>query len=159
MICMYVRDVSIGMESEYLWSVWQRESLNIVNVLLNSLEQGNAVAFVEIKGWLEHSLTKPELHTKEVKGKILIKSQVSVHLGVCVQQSLVIVVSHSASILDLTNHVLDCSPRHTLYTQKSPSSHPHMHTHTHTLTFFRSRSSRRFMTYWLLALKSPWLYS
>ena len=69
--------------------------LNVCQILVNTGAFRDAVALVEVKSRSEHVLTEP-------------------HLGKGVEEPLVIVVSHAATILNFSNHVSHCVPWHAL---------------------------------------------
>lgn len=65
--------------------------LNVCQVVVHTGTFGDAVALVEVECRSEHVFTEP-------------------HLSKSVKESLVIVVSHAAAILNLANHVSYCAP-------------------------------------------------
>lgn len=83
------------MQSEGLRGVCTRQVIDVVHVFLHLGTLGDDVALVEAEVALEHVLSKPDF-TEGVK------------------QPLVIVVCHTATILDLAKHVADTGPVHSL---------------------------------------------
>lgn len=69
--------------------------LDVCQVVVHIGTFGDAVALVEVECRSEHVFTEP-------------------HLSKSVEESLVIVVSHAAAILNLANHVSYCDPWHAL---------------------------------------------
>lgn len=65
--------------------------LNICKILVNIGTFGDAVALIEVEGRAKHVLTEP-------------------HLGKGVEEALVIVISHTATVLNLSYHVSHCVP-------------------------------------------------
>lgn len=65
--------------------------LNVCQILVNTGAFRDAVASVEVEGRAKHVLTEP-------------------HLGKGVEEALVIVISHTATILNLSDHVPHCGP-------------------------------------------------
>lgn len=65
--------------------------LNVRQILVNIGAFWDAVAFVEVEGRSKHVLAEP-------------------HFGKGVEEPLVVVVSHAASILNLSDHVSHCVP-------------------------------------------------
>lgn len=70
-------------------------NLNVLKIAIHCAAFWNAVSLVKGEIWSKHVFTEPNLCKR-------------------VQQPLIVVVSDSASILDLSNHVTDCGPGHTL---------------------------------------------
>ena len=91
----------------------------MICVLLHCLVHWNGVALVEDEGGLEDRLIQPVLRLKSQIKTLHTKSPVSLqprtHLGIGIEQPLVKVISDPASVLDLTYHVLHCTPRDTLH--------------------------------------------
>lgn len=80
------------MEMPLLTGVHQREThLNVCQILVDTGAFWDAVALVKVEGSYEHVLTKP-------------------HFGKRVKEALVIVVGHTATVLNLSNHVPHCVP-------------------------------------------------
>jgi len=69
--------------------------LNVCQILVHIGAFWDAVASVEVEGRYKHVLTEP-------------------HLGEGVEEALVIVIGHTATVLNLSDHVSHCGPRHTL---------------------------------------------
>lgn len=90
-----LRDVSISVQSEGLRGVCAGQVTDVVHVLLHLGTLGDDVALVEAEVALEHVLSKPDF----TEG---------------VEQPLVVVVCHTATILNLTKHVADTGPVHSL---------------------------------------------
>lgn len=53
-------------------------------------------------------------NAQKTRQKQYLQYEVAVYLGVSIEKTLVIVICHSSSILNLSNHVLDCPPGHPL---------------------------------------------
>lgn len=73
----------------------QQPYLNVSQVLVDAGALWDAVVLIEDKFRVKHFLVEP-------------------HLGKGVKQTLVVVVSDTAAILNLPDHVLDCDPRNKL---------------------------------------------
>ena len=56
-----LRDVSIRMETKNLRRIHQWKCVNVVQVILDGLLDGNGIAFVKLEGWFEHSFKEPQL--------------------------------------------------------------------------------------------------
>ena len=65
--------------------------MDVRQILVNSGALWDAVVLIEVKGGSKHVLTKP-------------------HLGKGVEQTLVIVISDTAPVLNLSDHVSHCVP-------------------------------------------------
>lgn len=90
------RNVGIGIESEYFRWVVSRQTVDVIRELLVFVASRNDVSrFVEWESGWEHLIMEPSLAER-------------------IQQSLVIIIRHSASVLDLTEHVSDARPIDTL---------------------------------------------
>ena len=77
--CVHLRDVCIWVHSEYLWSVCQRQLLDVVNVILDCLEDRDGIPFVELEGRLEHPVIEPELRYS------VFYDQATILLGECIK--------------------------------------------------------------------------
>lgn len=81
----------------------------MINVLLECLEDRDVISFIELESRLEHAIK--EIQLKE-KGhvNIIVDHMTPSYPGICVEQSLVIVISNSSSVLYFPNHILHCTP-------------------------------------------------
>lgn len=70
-------------------------NLNVLKIAIHCVAFWNVVSLIKGEIWPKHVFTEP-------------------NLSKCVQQPLIKVISDSASILDLSNHVADSGPGHTL---------------------------------------------
>lgn len=78
---------------QFHWNILSH--LNVLEILVHTIASGNAVAFVEVEIRAEHVLIEP-------------------HLRKCVQEALVVVISHPTAILDLADHVSYSVPGYAL---------------------------------------------
>ena len=83
------------MQSKDFRRVGGRKAVDVLMELKDLITLGNTVAFVENKVWLEHKVSKPDSTE-------------------CIQQTLVIVVCDTSTILDLSKHVVNSNPSDTL---------------------------------------------
>lgn len=88
---IYPRDVCIRVQAEHLRGVCICQAVDMLVEFSDLGAFGNDVPLVEDKLLLEHGLSKPDFAER-------------------VQQSLVIVISDSTTILDLAKHISNTSP-------------------------------------------------
>lgn len=141
-----LRDVGVRVKAKSLWGVNHWQVGNEGEVLIEFIAFRYRVALVEAEVVGEHVLAKPGATER-------------------VQQTLVIVIRHTAAILYLSKHVPNGTPTHTLQSTSDMFTHSeslHRHSNggvTDRQTFLGSMSSRWFCTNWILALKSEALNS
>lgn len=93
----YSRDVSVRMQAECFGGICQWQVSNAVLILLNGFTLGNLVPCIEVELVAKHVFAEPDTSIADKK-------------------SLIIVVRHTTTILNLAHHVANGRPGHPLQT-------------------------------------------